>query len=204
MVENAIFCSKCGAQNAAQAAFCQSCGGSLGTGLAAVTAVAPAVAYTPPAPVAAVYSPYGGFWLRVAATLLDGVVVGAVAAPLTIIFLLPSIFKIIEAVQADREPPFELFGVFFLIIPLILVGAWLYEALLTSSSWQGTVGKRVLRLKVTDLVGKKVSFGRATGRFFSKLLFRVMLTSLVYIVVAFTDRKQGLHDFVAGTLVMKY
>jgi len=170
---------------------------------------APAAVYTPPAavyapPAQAAYNPYGGFWLRVVASLLDSVIVGAVTAPLAIIFLLPSILKIIEAAQADHEPSPDLFVPFFVIIPLILFGLWLYEALLTSSSWQGTVGKRVLRLKVTDMAGNKISFGRATGRFFLKILFRTFLTSLVYIVVAFTERKQGLHDLIAGTLVMKY
>jgi uncharacterized RDD family membrane protein YckC len=202
MPENTVFCSKCGAQNAAQAVFCQSCGGSMGIGVPAVTVAAPAVAYAPPAQAA--YSPYGGFWLRVVAALLDGVIVGAVTVPLGIIFLLPSILRIIQATKANQEPSIEWFGPFFLIIPLILLGVWLYDALLTCSSWQGTVGKRALRLKVTDLSGNKVSFGRATGRFFAKLLFRMLLTVFIYLVVAFTERKQGLHDLVAGTLVMKF
>ncbi|HKF21566.1 MAG TPA: RDD family protein, partial [Candidatus Angelobacter sp.] len=93
---------------------------------------------------------------------------------------------------------------FFIMIPLVLAGVWLYDALLTSSSWQGTVGKRVLRLKVTDLAGNKISFARATGRFFAKLISRAVLTMFIYLVVAFTERKQGLHDLIAGTLVMKY
>jgi len=169
---------------------------------AAAVAV-PAVGYAPPAR-AVVYSPYGGFWIRVAASLLDSLIVGAVTVPLVLIFLLPSILKIIQAAKNDQEPPIELFASFFLLIPLILLGVWLYEALLTSSSWQGTVGKRMLKLKVTDLAGNKVSFARATGRFFAKLLFRMVLTALIYIVVAFSERKQGLHDMVAGTLVMKY
>jgi len=171
-------------------------------GAPAVTVATPAVAYAPPAQ--AVYSPYGGFWIRVVAALLDGVIVGAVTVPLGLIFLLPSILKIIQAAEHNQEPAIELFVPFFFLIPAVVLGVWLYEALLTSSSWQGTVGKRVLRLKVTDLAGNKISFARATGRFFAKLLFRLILTSLVYIVVAFTERKQGLHDLVAGTLVMKY
>jgi uncharacterized RDD family membrane protein YckC len=174
----------------------------MGIGVPAVTVAAPAVAYAPPAQAA--YSPYGGFWLRVVAALLDGVIVGAVTVPLGIIFLLPSILRIIQATKANQEPSIEWFGPFFLIIPLILIGVWLYDACLTSSSWQGTVGKRALRLRVTDLSGNKVSFGRATGRFFAKLLFRMLLTVFIYLVVAFTERKQGLHDLVAGTLVMKY
>ena len=202
MPEN-VFCSKCGAQNAASAAFCQSCGASMSVGAPAVTTATPAAAYAPPA-AAAPYSPYGGFWIRVGAYLLDGVIIGAVTVPLALIFLLPSIIKIIHAAQENQQPSPELFGAFFVMIPLVLLGVWLYDALLTSSSWQGTIGKRVLRLKVTDLAGNKVSFGRATGRFFAKLISRALLTMFVYLVVAFSERKQGLHDMIAGTLVMKY
>ncbi len=195
MAERFVFCSKCGAQNAAAAAFCQKCGAALNAGVPAAALAAPA------APAA--YSPYGGFWIRVAAYLLDNIIVGAVTAPLILIFLLPSIIKIIQAAEANQEPPPELFGAFFLVIPLIFVVQWLYEALMTSSSWQGTVGKRVLRLKVTDMAGNRISFGRATGRFFSKIISRTVMY-IGYIMVAFTERKQGLHDMIAGTLVMKY
>jgi uncharacterized RDD family membrane protein YckC len=74
---------------------------------------------------------------------------------------------------------------------------------LTSSSWQGTVGKRLLRLKVTDEAGNRIGFGRATGRFFAKILSN-LLFCIGFIMIAFTDRKRGLHDMIAGTLVMKY
>ena len=101
--------------------------------VAAAAAAPPAYAYTLAAP--AVYSPYGGFWLRVVATLVDSVVVGAVTVPLALIFLLPVIIKVIHFAEANQEPPVELFVPFFLMIPLVVAGLWLYEALLTSSSW---------------------------------------------------------------------
>ncbi|HMF92510.1 MAG TPA: RDD family protein [Candidatus Angelobacter sp.] len=174
----------------------------MGASVPAVSAAAPAATYVPPAQAA--YNPYGGFWIRVVATLLDGVIISAIATPLAFVFLLPSIIKIVRAGEASQDPPPEALGAIFLVIPLIFAAMWLYESLMTSSSWQGTVGKRVLHLKVTDVVGNKISFGRATGRFFAKLISQTLLSSLVYIVVAFTERKQGLHDMIAGTLVMKY
>jgi uncharacterized RDD family membrane protein YckC len=205
MPEESVFCSKCGAPNAVHAAFCQRCGASLGASVTAVSAVpaaAPAAAYVPPAP--AVYNPYGGFWLRVVANIIDGAIVGVVAVPLVLILLFPSIIKIVHAAEANQDPPFEALGGIFLMIPLIVGGQWLYEALMTSSSWQGTLGKRILRMKVTDQAGNRISFGRATGRFFLKIISQMLMTNLVFIVVAFTERKQGLHDMIAGTLVMKY
>jgi uncharacterized RDD family membrane protein YckC len=94
-------------------------------------------------------------------------------------------------------------GAISTFIILVFIGHWLYEALLTSSSWQGTVGKRILRLKVTDEAGNRIGFGRATGRFFGKILSHLILW-IGFIMIAFTDRKRGLHDMMAGTLVMKY
>ncbi len=79
---------------------------------------------------------------------------------------------------------------------------WLYEALLTSSVWQGTVGKRILNLKVTDQAGNRISFARATGRHFAKYYLSTILF-IGFIMAAFTDRKRALHDIIAGTLVWK-
>jgi uncharacterized RDD family membrane protein YckC len=83
----------------------------------------------------------------------------------------------------------------------ILIG-WLYFSLLESSSWQGTVGKKVLGLRVTDMNGNRISFGRATGRYFGMILSS-MICFIGFIMVAFTEKKQGLHDMLAGTLILK-
>ena len=79
---------------------------------------------------------------------------------------------------------------------------WLYFALLESSSMQGTLGKKALGMIVTDLSGNRIGFGRATGRYFGKILSAIIL-GIGFIMVAFTERKQGLHDLLANTLVYK-
>ena len=81
------------------------------------------------------------------------------------------------------------------------VAGWLYSALMESSANQGTLGKMALGLRVTDLEGRRISFGKATGRYFAKFLSGMTL-SIGYIMAAFTAKKQALHDFVAGTLVL--
>ena len=83
-----------------------------------------------------------------------------------------------------------------------LLGNWIYEAAMESSSKQATVGKLVLGLKVTDLEGRRISFARATGRHFSKLLSGMILL-IGYIMAGVTERKQALHDMIAGTLVQR-
>ena len=211
MPENLIFCSKCGAQNSAAAQFCQNCGLTLSNNLAPTQSAAPARAYAaaPPVPyVAAPATPYGGFWIRLLAHLIDHVILGAVAAPLFFIMILPAIGRIIREAQQNQEPPspeliVTIVSSVFVYIALAFVGQWLYEALLTSSSWQGTIGKRVLRLKVVDEAGNQIGFGRATGRFFAKILSS-MFFCIGFIMIGFTDRKRGLHDMLAGTVVMKY
>jgi uncharacterized RDD family membrane protein YckC len=208
MPDNFIFCSKCGAQNSAMAQSCQNCGSSLSSNLAPIQAAAPAPAYVTAPPVA--YAPpsiYGGFWIRLLAHLIDHVILGAVAAPLFVMTVLPSIVRIARQAEQDQEPSPEMIITIvssaFVYIALAFVGQWLYDALLTSSSWQGTIGKKVLRLKVVDEAGNRISFGRATGRFFAKILSS-MFFCIGFIMIGFTDRKRGLHDMLANTLVMKY
>ncbi len=86
-------------------------------------------------------------------------------------------------------------------IILDIVGIWLYFALQESSARQATVGKRAMNIYVADLQGRRISFGQATGRHFSKILSSIL--AIGYIMVAFTEKKQGLHDLIASTVVLR-
>jgi uncharacterized RDD family membrane protein YckC len=84
---------------------------------------------------------------------------------------------------------------------LSLAISWAYFAMMESSSWQGTIGKKVMGVKVTDIAGNRISLGRATGR----LLVKAFLSGwflIGYIIAFFTAKKQSLHDLLAGTLVL--
>ena len=87
-------------------------------------------------------------------------------------------------------------------VGLSLCASWLYFALMESSEMQATVGKMALGLYVTDLEGRRVSFGKATARFFGKIL-STMTLGIGYIMAGFTVRKQALHDLIAGCLVLR-
>ncbi|MDD4170507.1 MAG: RDD family protein [Desulfotomaculaceae bacterium] len=78
---------------------------------------------------------------------------------------------------------------------------WLYFALMESSSYQGTLGKMAIGIKVTDLNGNKLTFGRATGRYFGKLISSLIFM-IGYVMAGFTKKKQALHDIMAGCLVV--
>jgi uncharacterized RDD family membrane protein YckC len=72
-----------------------------------------------------------------------------------------------------------------------------------SSERQATFGKSVMSLRVTNYEGQRISFGHATGRFFAKIVSGMVPLAIGYIMAAFTEKKQALHDLIAGTLVLK-
>ena len=98
--------------------------------------------------------------------------------------------------------PLMIFGGGVLAL-LTVAGSWLYEALMLSSPYQATLGKMIFGMKVTDLYGNRISFARATGRHFAKYISGPFTLLIGFFMVGFTERKQGLHDIIAGTLVRK-
>jgi uncharacterized RDD family membrane protein YckC len=194
MADARLFCNKCGQENNAQASFCVRCGASLpGVPAGAVSGTV----------VPSYGTRYGGFWLRVVAAILDAVLVGVVLIPVNAILFGASAFGMGMG-RWHPGQPFNpaILGVFLLMGGIRVVANWIYEAWLTSSSWQATIGKKVVQLKVTDLNGQRISFARATGRHFAKWLSTIIFF-VGFIMVGFTERKQGLHDMIAGTLVQK-
>lgn len=120
---------------------------------------------------------YVGFWYRFFALIIDSVII--------------NYSFILLRYLTGGEPSL-----------LEIVFLWLYFTILESSSWQGTVGKKLLGLKVVDLNGQRISFLRANARYFSKYISFILL-GIGFLMVAFTSKKQGLHDKIAGTLVIK-
>ena len=89
----------------------------------------------------------------------------------------------------------------FVGLLVLLAGNWIYHTMMESSRHQGTLGKMALGVKVTDLNGNRISFARANGRFFGKWLSGAIM-NIGYLMAAFTEKKQALHDTLAGTLVV--
>ena len=83
-----------------------------------------------------------------------------------------------------------------------LILSWLYFAGFESSSMQGTPGKKIMGIIVTDTDGDRISFGMATGRFLGKGISASIL-GIGYLIAFFTPKKQALHDFIAGTIVIR-
>ena len=202
-----MFCSRCGVRVEEGNRFCQACGQEVG-----VTA-APAAAGALPPPIAVSARvpaplPYAGFWERVAAYLIDGLILG-IPFGFVVLFI---IMSGVLGITLHRRPmdPHEaavllgpMFLLFFLVFLVLVVLQWLYFALMESSARQATVGKSVMSLRVTNYEGQRISFGHATGRFFAKIVSGMVPLAIGYIMAAFTERKQALHDLIAGTLVIK-
>jgi uncharacterized RDD family membrane protein YckC len=144
---------------------------------------------------------YAGFWWRLIAYFIDSFILWIGYWMLALIFGLNSLFYGSGSINYKLLSAFSSFYLFIFML-LALLGPWLYFSLMESSSLQGTIGKWALKLRVVDEQGNALSFGRATGRFFGKLLSSLTF-SIGYIMIAFTERKQGLHDIIARTIVLR-
>jgi uncharacterized RDD family membrane protein YckC len=202
MADTTIFCNSCGAQNLSTAQFCGHCGAVQGP----VSSSGIPQAFISPPPLSAgnissVPVPpgvqYGGFWIRFVAALIDGILVQMVVLPIS--FLMGAMIGL--AGVAVRMPGRGIHAVALIVgYAFGFVVSWVYEASMESSSRQATLGKMALRLKVIDLQGNRVSFARASGRHFAKIISGMILL-IGYVMAAFTHRNQALHDMIAGTLV---
>ena len=181
-----MFCPKCGKANDDQARFCQSCGYNLQT-----VGLEPSIQSS--------VVEHGGFWRRFAAIFIDGIILAIGGTILGAIFG-AMIGAFLGAMGTDMDTIRAIAGAFGSILHIVL--NWLYFTLLESSSKQATLGKMALRIVVTDLNGNRISFGRANGRYWAKIISSLILL-IGFIMAGFTKKKQALHDIIAGTLVVR-
>ena len=166
-VRSVIYCNKCGRENSSEARFCVDCGsviqGRIGRG-------------TPPRS-SLVTAEYMGFWIRLTAQIIDGIILG--------------IAWVILLALTNALPV-----LIIIVIPVFIYGFYKYIK-------GKTLGKMLLRIAVVDETGQEISFGRGLlreiiGKFASGIIF-----CLGYIWVAFDDKNQGWHDKIAGTYVVR-
>lgn len=197
-----MYCSKCGALMTDGATFCTACGQAFSTAAAMISRPMNAQV------AATARVEYGGFWLRFLAYLIDGavIIIGicVVAVPLVFLTGLGAYLSQINPEEDWNENgAWVIIPMIFLLATASLAVTWLYHALMESSEWQATVGKKVLGLVVTDMEGRRVSFWRATGRHFAKIVTNMVPAFIGYILAGFTEKKQALHDMIAGCLILQ-
>ncbi len=130
---------------------------------------------------------YAGFWIRAVAFIIDGIILGG-------LFLLVAFFL---------KPSSEESGSMLLAAVIQGVIAILYLALFWTSPMQATLGQKFCGVKVVDeMGGHRISLMRGLGRSLAMILSGLPL-GIGYLMAAFTERKRGLHDMIAGTCVVK-
>ena len=138
---------------------------------------------------------HAGFWRRCAAYVIDGILL-AIAA--TIVEVVISGGSLAALAKGDVRAAI---GGASLMMLVALVGSWLYFSLFESGKLQATPGKAAMNLKVVDDHGSRIGFGKATGRYFGKIVSSIPL-EIGFMLAGWTARKQALHDLMAGTLVV--
>lgn len=145
---------------------------------------------------------YAGFWERFAAVFIDGIILYIVGYVIGMVLGKPSNEEILALSQSEGFSGAMKATYFSSSNMVSLVVQWLYVALLISGPWQATLGKRALGIKVTSTKGERISFLNATGRYFATFLSAIILL-IGYFMMLWDDKKQTLHDKLAGTLVVK-
>ncbi len=144
---------------------------------------------------------YAGFWKRFAAMVLDGVLIIFFASSLR--WVLNDSLRMQMEMVDERMDYEKVQYISYMIWSVYLVFIrWCYFAGMESSPFQATLGKLALGLYVTDEHGERVSFSKATGRFFGKILSGLIL-GIGYIMAGTSAKKQALHDQMSGCLVLQ-
>ena len=160
---------------------------------------------------------YAHFMIRFAALLVDRIAITILAMILIVICLIP--FIIYCAINHDAITQFQdnsnindpsillfiilLYGGIIVATLGAIIADWLYHAWMESGPAEGTFGKQLLGIRVTDLQGRQISFMRATGRHFARIFLSNAVCLIGYFIAAFTEKKQALHDMVASTVVVQ-
>ncbi len=199
-----MFCPKCGKETDASGKFCQWCGSDIES----VQSRPVAAMEEDEGPEVGVYA---GLGRRLIAFIVDIIIIllfDLVAAGTLGLF---RGFQNLYFYASQGVPASDLttegsmtalagsiiaaYGLTLIVIP------WLYYAGFESSRSQATPGKVLMSLVVTDLEGNKPSFARTTLRFFGKYI-STLIIFIGFIMIGFTKKHQGLHDKIAGCLVL--
>lgn len=152
---------------------------------------------------------YASFGARLGAWLIDAVIIWCVnlivVAPIMTVMGLGIASQVSDG-EISEEETFGLVASIIAAVGTTLLITFaislLYFAVMESSKSQGTLGKMAVGIKVTDMEGNRISFSKAFLRSIGKIISN-MIMYIGYLMAAFTEKKQGLHDMIASTLVLK-
>jgi uncharacterized RDD family membrane protein YckC len=152
---------------------------------------------------------YAGFWLRFVAVIIDGIIISVLRAFVIVPILATMGYGLSQELPTDMENPDQIMNLVAMImavggiVTLVSTVIWvLYYTFLESSKMQTSIGKLALGLIVTDENGGKLDFSKALVRNLCKIISG-MIMCIGFLMAGFTEKKQGLHDIIAKTLVVK-
>ncbi len=211
-----LTCENCGTEVQDGTSFCARCGTPVSVAQIGPVYVPQAL---PPAEVVSVPQrfalpqvrpTYAGFWLRAIAFLIDRFILSLVFGLIASFYSASMLVFPDPNKQSVSAAPYSTLQGFFQSLPhltstgflVFLLMMWIYYAFFEASSWQATPGKRLLRLYVTDLAGRPLTFSRASIRYVGRMISE-MAFMVGYIPAGFTEKKQALHDIIASCLVLR-
>ena len=179
-----MFCTECGSFNEETARYCQQCGHPLQD-------ASNPVLHQLAAPT------YAGFWIRTIALFIDNLICGLLTVLLSLPFFVITGYSYSSAFYGISSFSFD--SVMGFSLGTII--NWLYFTLLEASEWQATLGKKFVGIQVRNESGQPINLAIANIRYWSKLVSGFILC-LGYLMAAFTEKKQALHDKIAATVVI--
>ena len=132
---------------------------------------------------------YAGFWTRVVAFLIDLIVVYATA----------SLLNTLSFGLLNKQIDFPILGEESLSYVIVIFTYFIAMTYFFSQ----TLGKMIMKIKVETNKGDKLSFTDVIYRELVGRLLTIFLANLPYLAIAFTNKKKGLHDYIADTVVVK-
>ena len=150
---------------------------------------------------------YAGFWLRVVARLIDGVllwIAGQLVGGVLVALLIPDAlgaFSIEPGAEPSGEQLATLLAVFGIVFFSSLVTGLVYD-LIFLKGWSATPGKLAMGLRIRTADGGPLTVGRIIGRHFAVSLSGLIM-GIGYLMVAFDAEKRGLHDHLCATRVVR-
>jgi len=201
-----MYCPKCGKETDTSGQFCQWCGAPIEA--AAAVPVVPAAEEVEETPDVGVYAGLGRRFVAFIVDFILIIILGLIAVAffnqvngIMYLYYIVALHAPIASLTTAGTPVAALTPIVAAFGLLVVVVPWLYYAGFESSRGQATPGKVLMRLEVTDMEGNRVSFARATLRFFGKFISLIIIF-IGFIMIGVTKKRQGLHDKIAGCLVL--